>query len=85
MVGATEVIRVSKPIKSLLNQLKIIEEESFNSVINRILQTKFEDCLELNRDTKMLLNKRVEKMKEGNVFPGKELLGRIKKKRRSKA
>lgn len=81
MVGESELIRVKTPTKLLLSELKIVDDESFDSVISRILQTKFEDHLELNEATATTLKQRIEKMRKGDVFSGDELLDRVRKKR----
>ena len=82
MAEKTELIRISTPTKELLNQLKIIEKESFNSVISRILQTKFEDCLALNKETKAILEQRMKNLAEGKVFSSKDLISKVEKKRK---
>jgi hypothetical protein len=82
-MNETEVIRVSKETKELLNTLKIIDAESFGSVVNRVLQTKFEDCIQVNESTQKLLQKRINNIKEGKLFPSRELLDRVRKKRDS--
>ncbi|MBI2658280.1 hypothetical protein HYX08_06340 [Candidatus Woesearchaeota archaeon] len=84
MAEDSDLIRIKRPTKELLEQLKIVESESFDAVITRVLQTKFEDGLSLNSSTKALLDKRWNNLQQGNVFPSNQLLARIKQKRQQK-
>ncbi len=78
MENKSELIRVSKPTKELLSNMKIIEEESFDSVINRLLQTKVEECIKLNNQTQQVINERLNNVSQGKVISSKELLDRVK-------
>ena len=84
MAEDTDLIRIKRPTKELLEQLKIVESESFDAVITRALQAKFEDGLSLNTSTKQLLEKRWNTLQQGNVFPSNQLIARIKLKRQQK-
>ena len=84
MAEDTDLIRIKRPTKELLEQLKIVESESFDAVITRALQAKFEDGLSLNTSTKTLLDKRLNNLQQGNVFTSNQLLARIKLKRQQK-
>lgn len=80
MKTESEMIRVKKPTKELLEELKIIERESFDSVISRLLQTKLEEVIEISPETKKELEKRMESVSKGKVISSKELLQRLKEK-----
>ena len=84
MAAESEMIRVKKPTKELLEELKIIDRESFDSVISRLLQTKLEEVIELNPETQNMMDRRLQSVAKGRVLSSKELLQRIKEKRAAK-
>jgi ferritin len=72
-------IRLKLETKQVLNELKVIERESYDSVISRLIQNFAEEQLELNDLTKSLLQKRLNKVDQGKVLSTKELMKRLKK------
>jgi hypothetical protein len=78
---ATEIIRVSKPTKTLLENLKIVERDTYDAVINRVLETKLEECMQLNPEMTRLLQSRLQRVKEGKVLSGTELVKRFEERR----
>lgn len=83
-VVGTSTIRVQNETKAILTKLKIVQAESFDDVINRIIQTTLEDNLSLNNETRALLDKRTDKIDKAQVFSGNELLDRIRRRRLEK-
>lgn len=83
-MAETEIIRIHKPTKLMLERLKIVMEESFDSVIRRMIQTRYEEDFALSAETKGLLDKRMKNVSEGKVFSSSELLERIRSKRAQK-
>ena len=79
----SELIRVKSPTKQVLQELKIMEEESFNSVITRLIEDKLEESLELTQETKAKLEQRMKSVKEGKVYSLKELLEKTRKARQN--
>jgi hypothetical protein len=80
--GDSVVIRVKKPTKELLSNLKLVETETFDSVVNRLLQSKLEEHLELSDATAELLSQRLQQVKKGNALSSKELLRKFQERRK---
>ena len=76
----SDLIRIKKPTKELLTSLKLVEDESFDSVINRILEIKIEDCLEISSSVNELLNNRLENIRRGKAKSAKQMLDEFDKK-----
>jgi len=74
-------IRVKQGTKDVLDSLKIIDREPYDSVILRALQYMLEDHLELSNSTKELLKKRIDNIGKGEVLSTEDLLKKIREKR----
>jgi len=69
-----QFIRVKPETKQILTQLKIVERESFDNVINRILlQGLVESQLDIDSKLKEKLLERLQGIKTGRVISTKEL------------
>ena len=78
---ARTTISVNKGTKEILDSFKIIDRETYDSVILRIIQDIIEDQLEINSKTRELLHKRIENISKGKVIGLSELLEKLKEKR----
>ncbi len=75
-------IRVKQGTKQILDSFKIISRESYDSVIARIVQDFVEEQLEINEQTKKLIDNRMRNLGEGKVLSLGELLKRVQEKKR---
>jgi predicted transcriptional regulator len=62
-------IQISDNVKSVLDRMKIIERETYNDIIERMI----EDDLELNEKTK----KEIEEARKGKSIPHAEIKKRF--------
>lgn len=87
IINETEsaIIRIKKGTKEVLDSLKLIDRESYDSVIHRVIQYTLEDELELNDNTKKLLNQRMLNLRAGKAMSTQDLLKRIREKQRINA
>ncbi len=65
----TTTIQVSEEIKNILNRLKIYPRETYNDVLERIL----EDLQELNEKTKREIEKAVKEIESGHYKTHEEV------------
>ena len=73
-------IRLKRSTTDKLKEIKIIDRESYDSVINRVLDERdYEDSLELSDELKQGLKKGIEDIKEGKVYSSKEAREKLKK------
>ncbi len=77
-------ISVNEDTKKILDSLKIIDRETYDNVILRVVENIIEDQFEINQQTKDLLNKRMENLNKGKVFSTKELIKKLREKRDGK-
>lgn len=78
MVGTT-FIKVKMDTKALLQNLKVVERESYDDVIQRLIQHFAEDQLELNEPSRKIILERIKKLEEGRVLSLKEVLRKMDK------
>jgi len=67
-------IKVDRSLKSMLDILKLIPQEPYTKVIERLVFEKFEEDMELNEETKTILQKQMKKKadKKRNVTTGRD-------------
>ncbi len=76
----SEIIQIKQDTKAKLESLKKVGSESYDEVIKRVLKSiDDEKYLELNDESKKIIEKRLKLLKEGKVMSEKELLNRIQK------
>lgn len=76
-----KMIKLKPHTVNLLKTLKIVERESYDEVINRIvLQVVAEDRLELNKDSVRILNNRIKKVRDGQVRSFEDVLDTFRRK-----
>ncbi|MDP4012719.1 MAG: hypothetical protein Q8R00_03895 [Candidatus Nanoarchaeia archaeon] len=63
MVNSSRQIKLKSEVVEQLDNFKIIESETYNEVVSRLI----EDKLELNQETKDLLNERINALKKGKT------------------
>ena len=66
-------IQVSNSVKSTLDRMKMMERETYNDVIERML----EDELELNERTKREVEEAVKRVKSGKFVTNEEVKKRM--------
>ena len=66
-------IQVSNSVKSTLDRMKMMERETYNDVIERML----EDELELNEKTKREVEEAVKRVKSGKFVTNEEVKKRM--------
>ena len=81
MMEKRTTISVNEDTKRILDSLKIIDRETYDNVILRVVENVIEDQFEINQQTKNLLNKRMENLNKGKVFSTKELIKKLREKR----
>tara|TARA_Y100000310_G_C20570430_1_gene757721 strand:- start:903 stop:1160 length:258 start_codon:yes stop_codon:yes gene_type:complete len=84
MMEKRTTISVNEDTKKILDSLKIIDRETYDNVILRVVENIIEDQFEINQQTKDLLNKRMENLNKGKVFSTKELIKKLREKRDGK-
>ena len=62
-------IKISNNVKNILNKMKLYERETYNDVIEVLI----EDNLELNEKTKKELEKAEKRVKNGNFYTHDEV------------
>ncbi len=72
------MIKLEKKTVDILKSLKIVERESYNEVIRRLLDNYIEDNLELNEVSKSKIKKGIEEVKKGRVLSNKNALKYIR-------
>lgn len=63
MVNVTRQIKLKSETVEQLDNFKMLDSETYNDVINRLI----EDRLELNQETKNLLSERMGALKKGKA------------------
>ena len=81
MMEKRTTISVNEDTKRILDSLKIIDRETYDNVILRVVENVIEDQFEINQQTKNLLNKRMENLNNGKVFSTNELIKKLREKR----
>lgn len=81
MVAGITTVRMKVELKNRLFDLKVIDREPYESVIERLIN-HFSEDLELSEDTQKLVQARVKKVNKGEVMSTKELHEKIKKQRK---
>ena len=66
-------IQISDNVKSILDRMKIIERETYNDVIERMI----EDDLELNKKTKIEIEEARKRIKSGKFITQEEAKKRL--------
>lgn len=66
-------IQISDDVKSILDRMKMIERETYNEVIERMI----EDDLELNEKTKIEIEEARKRMKAGKFITHEEAKKRL--------
>ena len=61
-------IQISDNVKSVLDRMKMIERETYNDVIERMI----EDDLELNKKTKIEIEEARKRIKKGEFYTEEE-------------
>lgn len=72
------MIKVERETVDILKRLRIVERESYNEVIKRILEDYLESKLELSDELKERL-KEIEDMKKENMLSTNEALAYLRK------
>ncbi|MCZ7360523.1 MAG: hypothetical protein O8C55_10645 [Candidatus Methanoperedens sp.] len=62
-------IQIKEDIKSTLNQMKLFERETYNDVLERLI----EDVQELNEETKKEIESAVKEIKNGKYITHEKL------------
>lgn len=65
-------IRMQPKLKKELDNLKLIKQEPYENVIKRLIEY-FKENMDLNKETKKLLLKRIKNVEEGKVISTREL------------
>ena len=81
MMEKRTTISVNEGTKRILDSLKIIDRETYDNVILRVVKNVVEDQFEINQKTKDILNKRMDNLNKGKVFSANELIKKLKEKR----
>jgi len=77
MVASITTVRMQVGLKNELDGLKVIDRESYESVIKRLVDY-FKEDLELSENTKKLINERIKKVDKGKVISTQELLDKLR-------
>ena len=72
------MIKIERDTVDILKRLRIVERESYNEVIKRILEEYFESHLELNKEMKERV-KKLSNIKKEDTFSSKEALAYLRK------
>ncbi len=62
-------IQIKDDVKSILTQMKLFERETYNDVLERLI----EDVQELNKDTKKEIESAIKEIKSGRYITHEEL------------
>ena len=71
------MIKVKKDTREVLNSLKIIERESYDDVIKRLILLMSENEGALNKITERMLKERMELKNQGRVLSIKDILKKM--------
>jgi len=77
------MIKVERETANILKRLRIVERESYNEVIKRILEDYLESKLELSDEMKDRLEE-IKDMKREDMFSSNEALDYLRKIKRKK-
>jgi len=72
------MIKIERDTVDILKRLRIIERESYNEVIKRILEDYLENHLELNKEMKQRI-KTIENIKKEDMLSSNEALAYLRK------
>lgn len=72
------MIKIERDTVDILKRLRIIERESYNEVIKRILEDYLENHLELNEEMKQRI-KTIENIKKEDMLSSNEALAYLRK------
>ncbi len=62
-------IQIKEDVKSILTQMKLFERETYNDVLERLI----EDVQELNKETKKEIDSAIREIKSGKYITHEEL------------
>ncbi len=62
-------IQIKEDVKSILTQMKLFERETYNDVLERLI----EDVQELNKETKKEIESAIKEIKSGKYITHEEL------------
>ncbi len=65
----TTTIQIKEDVKSILTQMKLFERETYNDVLERLI----EDVQELNKETKKEIESAIKEIKSGKYITHEEL------------
>ena len=71
------MIKVKTDTRQMLQGLKIIERESYDEVIQRLIQAFAENQLSINSQTRKIISNRLNKLKEGKALSFNQILEKI--------
>lgn len=69
-----KTIKIDQNVKSLLDVLKVVPQEPYNNVIERLVFEKFEQDMELNDESKEIIKQQILKVAKGEVKSFEETL-----------
>jgi DNA-binding FrmR family transcriptional regulator len=72
------MIKIERDTVDILKKLRLVERESYNEVIKRILEDYLENHLELSEEMKKRI-KNIENIKKEDMFSSDEALAYLKK------
>ncbi|MGV8151995.1 MAG: hypothetical protein ACP5OG_02860 [Candidatus Nanoarchaeia archaeon] len=72
------MIKIEREVVEVLKRLRIVERESYNEVIKRILEDYLENNLELSEEMKKRV-KEFEKLKKEDLLSSKDALNYLRK------
>lgn len=76
----TKVIKLKQQTAEILDKMKIIPRESYDDVVNRLIQlSNVEDELELSTSTKERLKTGIKNIEKGNIFSTSQMEEIMKK------
>ena len=73
-----EAIKISTDTKSLLDNLKIVEMDTYDAVIKRLIGHYAEGMTDINKETKDLLLQQIRRINEGKVKSFNQVLKEFK-------
>ncbi|MBU0461372.1 MAG: hypothetical protein KJ574_02170 [Nanoarchaeota archaeon] len=80
MTVVSESIKIRKDTKQALEQLKLVPQESFDNVIQRLVVSCVDEDLEISDSMKRVIESRLQNVKEGKVYSLKEFRNKLAKK-----
>jgi hypothetical protein len=78
-------IKLKTGTKDLLEEMKVIDRETFDQVIVRLIENLAEDEMELSEYAKDLLEKRLESMKKGNFLSVNQVIEKMREARKKES